>query len=106
MTTRHSQTRRPSANEQRKMMDDAMKQIAQIHADIDYAPWLVHQIYRFLFEGYPHHAGPLFSKLNKLRGGSQMVRGLRLVLKSEAKRPTPFSGLIPKGQLFKDHPDD
>jgi len=94
--------RKLTVEEQRQSMDRAMKHIAKIHADIDYPDWVVHQIYRFLFEGYPHHVGPLFSKLTALSGNSELVRGLRLVLSAEAKNPTPFSAMIPKGQLFKE----
>jgi hypothetical protein len=88
--------------EKREQMDEAMKKIAHIHARVGHTDWLIHQIYRFLFEGYPHHTGPLFRKLEKLSGNSQIVRGLRLVLDAEAKNPTPFSAMTPKNQLFRD----
>src|SRR5580765_572592 len=79
-------------------MDAAMKHIAKIHAENDGTgtDWVFHQAIRFMFDGYPHHAGPLFRRLERLEGNSLRVQGLRLIFKSEAIRPTPFGNLCPK----------
>src|SRR5438552_7797221 len=86
-------------------IDKAMKKIARIHARIsgNHADWIFHQTIRFLFDGYPQHAGPLFQRLQKLEGNSLRVRGLRLILKSEEIRPTPFAGLCPKRALARSY---
>jgi hypothetical protein len=80
------------------LMDSAMKDIAKIHAENDGtgSDWVFHQAIRFIFDGYPHHAGPLFRRLEKLEGNSLRVQGLRLIFKSETIRPTPFGNLCPK----------
>ena len=84
-----------------KMMDSGMKKIAQIHIRNGggSADWMFHQCIRFLFDGYPHHSGPLFRQLIQLEGKSLRVRGLRMILKSEAVQPTPFGNLRPKPHI-------
>lgn len=80
------------------MMDAGMKHVAKIHAANDGTgtDWVFHQAIRFIYDGYPQHAGPLFRRLQQLEGNSLRVHGLRLIFKSEAIRPTPFGGLRPK----------
>jgi len=87
-----------SPSEMNTVIESAMKHIATIHSDheIESTDWVFHQAIRFIFDGYPHHAGPLFSRLEELEGDSLRVQGLRLIFKSEAIRPTPFGGLCAK----------
>lgn len=95
--------RKPGRVDFDAMMDNAMKKIAQIHArqSEGQEDWVFHQAIRFLFDGYPHHAGPLFRKLLKLEGETKRVQGLRLILESEAIHPTPFANLCPKRVIYK-----
>jgi hypothetical protein len=80
----------------RTMMDNTMRTIARLHAQPDVgADWVFHQTIRFIFDGYPHHAGSLMRQLESVEGESDRVRGLRLILQSEARRPTPFANLCP-----------
>ena len=85
-----------SSGEVETMMDASMKKIARIHARPGTnADWVFHQTIRFLFDGYPHHTGPLMRQLESMEGESMRVRGLRLILQNEAKRPTSFANLCP-----------
>lgn len=79
-------------------MDKHMTQIAKIHlrnGGQTSPDWIFHQTVRFIFDGYAHCAGPLFKRLQMLEGGSLRVRGLRLILQSEAQQPTPLGNLCP-----------
>jgi len=84
-----------------EMMDQSMKTIAKIHTENAGTPsdWVFHQAIRFIFDGYPHQAGPLFRRLEKLEGDSLRVQGLRLIFQSEAIRPTPFRNCCPKSGM-------
>src|SRR5436190_17809447 len=80
-----------------RIMDKHMAKVASIHAENDGTgpDWVFHQIIRFMHDGYPHQTGGLFQRLVAEEGDSLRVQGLRMVLESEAKKPTPFGWLRP-----------
>jgi hypothetical protein len=90
-------TRGQSEKANDKLMDQHMARVARIHEENDGTgpDWVFHQIIRFMHDGYPHHAGGLFQRLLAEEGETLRVRGLRMVLQSEADKPTPFGWLRP-----------
>ena len=76
--------------------------VAKIHAKIDGGDWLAHQIMRFVYEGYASETTLLIRKLQKVEPQTMRTRALQMLLQSEKKHPTPFGGLIPFGQMYRD----
>ena len=94
--------KRMSQNERKKEMKGHWAKIARIHADIKHGDWIAHQIVRFVYEGYASVTAPLLRQLQQLEPSAERTHALQLLLKSEKAKPTPFAGLIPFGQLYRD----
>lgn len=91
-----------SQNERKKEMKGHWARIAKVHANIECGNWIAHQIVRFVYEGYASATQPLLRQLQSLEPNAERTSALQLLLDAEKKRPTPFAGLIPFGQLYRD----